>query len=219
MHDFQNQLNPPDEIAGYGPEDRDRRDAWPAASSWFCLRTLPKHEHIAAAQLRQEAEVEVFLPRIRFQRTTRCGLAWVTEALFQNYLFAKFDLAAALRRVQAARGVRHVVHFGDRWPAIPDSAIQELQAAMDHRDLRVVEDTLRPGDHVQIAEGAMRGLQAVVSRVMPARQRAAVLLDFLGRQTTVELDRGQLILAEQDGPRRSWMSAAAADPPPVLVLA
>jgi hypothetical protein len=46
-----------------------------------------------------------------------------------------------------------------------------------------------------------------------------VLLDFLGRQTTVELDRGQLILAEQDGPRRSWMSAAAAGTPPVLVLA
>jgi hypothetical protein len=57
----------------------------------------------------------------------------------------------------------------------------------------------------------MRGLQAVVSRVMPARQRAAVLLEFLGRQTTVELDRGQLILSEQDGPRRSWMSIAAVD--------
>jgi transcriptional antiterminator RfaH len=201
-----------------GRGEQDRLAGWPAAAAWFCVRTLPKHEHIAAAQLRQDAEVEVFLPRIRFQRSTRCGPAWVTEALFQNYLFAKFDLATALRHVQAARGVRHVVHFGGRWPTVPDTAIQELQLVMDEGDLRVVADTLQPGDTVEIADGAMRGLQAVVSRVMPARQRAAVLLDFLGRQTTVEVDRGQLILTEQDGPRRSWMSAATT-PRPALALA
>ena len=202
-----------------GRGDQDQSDAWPASAAWFCLRTLPKHEHIAAAQLRQEADTEIFLPRIRFQRPTRCGLAWVTEALFQNYLFAKFDLVASLRRVQAARGVRSVVHFGGRWPTVPEDAIRELQAAMNEGDLRIVQDSLRPGDTVQIAEGAMCGLEAVVSRVMPARQRAAVLLDFLGRQTTVELDRNQLILAEQDGPRRSWFSALTADSPPVLALA
>ncbi len=187
-----------------------RLDAWPDAEAWFCLRTLPKQEHLAAAQLRQEAEIEVFLPRIRFKRLTRCGPAWVTEALFQNYLFARFDLLFSLRRVQAARGVRGVVHFGSRWPTVPEAAIQELQSAMAGQDLRVVEDTLQPGDTVQIADGAMHGLQAVVSRVMPARQRVAVLLDFLGRQTTVELDRSQLIVAAEDGPRRAWIAAGGA---------
>ena len=34
--------------------------------SWFCLRTQPKREHIAAACLRQIPEVEVFCPRVRF---------------------------------------------------------------------------------------------------------------------------------------------------------
>ena len=70
------------------------------------MRTLPKREHIAAAELRQHPDVEVFLPRIRFQRPTRTGPAWVTEALFLNYLFARFDLNSRLRLVQAARGVR-----------------------------------------------------------------------------------------------------------------
>jgi transcriptional antiterminator RfaH len=190
--------------------DRDNLDGWPASEAWFCLRTSPKQEHIAAVQLRQQTSIEVFLPRIRFQRVTRCGPAWVTEALFQNYLFAKFDLLNSLRCVQAARGVRGVVHFGNRWPTVPETAIRELRTAMDDRDLRVIEeDTLQPGDMVEIAGGAMHGLQAVVSRVMPSRQRAAVLLDFLGRQTTVELDRDQLIVAAQNRPRRSWMSAMA----------
>jgi transcriptional antiterminator RfaH len=200
-------------------EEEDRLDAWPASEAWFCLRTLPKHEHVAAAQLRQEAEIEVFLPRIRFKRLTRCGPAWVTEALFQNYLFARFDLLVSLRRVQAARGVRGVVHFGSRWPTVPEAAIKELQTAMAGQDLRVVEDTLQPGDSVHIADGVMHGLQAVVSRVMPARQRVAVLLDFLGRQTTVELDRSQLIVAAEDGPRRAWICAGGAAWRPTAAIA
>jgi transcriptional antiterminator RfaH len=217
MQDFGNHSARAIDIAVFGNNDSTPWDSrkedlralgnWPAAEAWFCLRTLPKHEHIAAAQLRQEIEIEIFLPRIRFLRPTRCGPAWVTEALFQNYLFAKFNLLASLRRVQAARGVRGVVHFGNRWPTIPEAAITELRAAMDGRDLRVIEDTLRPGDMVQIAEGAMHGLQAVVTHVMPARQRAAVLLDFLGRQTTVELDRSQLIVAAEDRPRRACLPA------------
>jgi hypothetical protein len=106
-------------------EDRDGLNSWPHSEAWFCLRTHPKHEHIAAAQLRQEANIEVFLPRIRFKRATRCGPVWVTEALFQNYIFAKFNLLFSLRRIQAARGVSGVVHFGVRWPTIPETAIQE----------------------------------------------------------------------------------------------
>src|SRR5579859_1328713 len=95
--------------------------------AWFCVRTHPKHEHIAAAQLRREPDVEVFLPRIRYRRPTRCGPAWVTEALFRDYLFARFEPAAALRRVHHARAVSGVVRFGDHCPSIPDSIITDLQ--------------------------------------------------------------------------------------------
>jgi transcriptional antiterminator RfaH len=179
-----------------------------ASTAWFCLRTHPKHEYIAAAHLRREADLEVFSPRIRFKRLTRCGLVWVTEALFQNYIFAKFDLLVSLRIVQAARGVRGVVHFGNRWPTVPQGAIEELQSSMDGQDLRVIDEVLEPGDYVQIGEGAMQGLQAVVSRVMPARDRVAVLLDFLGQQTLVELDRKQLIVESKDRPRSEWKLAA-----------
>jgi transcriptional antiterminator RfaH len=165
----------------------------PESAAWFCVRTLPKHEHIAAAQLRlQSSDVEVFLPRIRYQRITRRGPAWVTEALFLNYIFARFELASCLRRVQAARGVRGVVHFGTRWPTISETAIAELKAVMGVDSVKILSQEFRPGDEVEIAGGAFFGLAAVVTRVMPGRQRVAVLLDFLGRQTTVELDHGQL---------------------------
>jgi len=227
MHDMENNSNRTDDVMKLGAAvsgrydlrpDQDRLAGWPASKAWFCLRTHPKHEHIAAAQLREEAEIEVYLPRIRFKRVTRSGPAWVTEALFQNYLFARFDLLVSARRAQAARGVRGIVHFGSRWPTVPEAAIHELRAAMEGQELRVVEDTLQPGDTVQIATGAMHGLEAVVSRVMPARLRVAVLLDFLGRQTAVELDRGQLMVAAAEGLRRAWISRPEAAARPVATL-
>ena len=160
---------------------------------WFCLKSQPKHEHIAAAHLRQTSAVEVFLPRIRFKRATRQGTAWVTEALFPGYLFARFDWQASLRVVQHSRGVRGVVHFGERWPAIPEEIIRELQQAVGEAGLRTIPEQFLPGDEVEITEGAMRGLRAVVTRVLPGRERIAVLMEFLGRQTMIELPRHFLI--------------------------
>jgi len=160
---------------------------------WFCVRAQPKHEHIAAAHLARDAELEVYLPRIRFKRATRRGPVWFTEALFPNYLFARFDFATCLRQVCHARGVRGVVHFGDRWPVVPAAAIEELRASLGGDDLHVIREELQPGDTVEIAGGAFHGLQAVVTRVMPSRARVAVLLEFLGRQTTVELPRETVI--------------------------
>ena len=53
--------------------------------------------------------------------------------------------------------------------------------------------TLAPGDEVSIASGAFRGLEAVVQSYLPSRERVAVLLDFLGRQTLVQLPQDALI--------------------------
>jgi transcriptional antiterminator RfaH len=161
--------------------------------AWFCLRTQPKHEHIAAAHFKNDPDIEVYLPRIRFKRATRRGPVWFTEALFPNYLFARFDLAACLRRVCHARGIRGVVHFGDRWPIVPEGVIGELRATVGADEVHVVRDELQPGEVVRIAGGVFHGLQAVVSRVMPSRERVAVLLEFLGRQTSVELPDEALI--------------------------
>jgi transcriptional antiterminator RfaH len=177
------------------------------SESWFCVRSQLKHEHIAAGQLRRCEDIEVFSPRIRYQRATRCGRVWVTEALFQNYFFARFDLALALRRVQHARGVLGVVRFGNHWPAIPPQVIKELQAAMEGQELRVLEDRFKEGDTVEITGGVLHGLQAVVSRVMPARLRVAVLLEFLGRQTTVELQLDQIAFSEGEKCREGWIPA------------
>jgi len=160
---------------------------------WFCLRAQPKHEHIAAAHLRQLSAVEVFLPRIRFKRATARGAVWTTEALFPGYLFARFAWPAELRLVQYSRGVSGVVHFGDRWPVIAANIITELRAALGEEELHTVDAALSPGEVVRVAEGSLSGSLAVVAQVRSGRQRVAVLMEFLGRQTMVEFPASALV--------------------------
>jgi transcriptional antiterminator RfaH len=171
-----------------------------AALRWFCVRAQPRHEHIAAGHLRQ-VPVEVFLPRIRFRRSRRQGPVWVTEALFPTYLFARFCWTTSLRLVHHSPGVAGVVRFGDRWPTVPDELMRELQAQFAGNELRVISDELTAGDAVEISGGAFHGLTAIVSRVVPARQRVAVLLEFLGRQTCAEVPLDSVV--KQAGGRQS----------------
>ena len=163
------------------------------AEAWFCVRSQLKHEHIAAAHLRSYHQLEVFLPRLRFKRSRRQGPVWVTEALFPNYLFARFNWQESLRSVLHSRGVAGVVHFGDSWPMVPDELINELRATFGEKETHVISPVPDVGDEIQISGGAFHGLLAVVTHVMPARERVKVLFDFLGRQTTVEVKIADLI--------------------------
>jgi transcriptional antiterminator RfaH len=164
--------------------------------AWFCLRSQPKHEHIAAGHLRQFADVEVFNPRIRFTRSTRHGPAVVTESMFPSYLFARFDWTTGLSKVNYAPGVAEIVHFGNKWPTVPHEVIEDLQRAVGREELQVINNDLELGETVNVSGGLFHGLEAVITQVLPARQRVVVLMDFLGRQTTVELGMDCVIRGE-----------------------
>jgi transcription antitermination factor NusG len=86
-----------------------------------------------------------------------------------------------------------VVHFGHRWPSIPDSVIAELRAIVGDAEIKILTPELNAGDSVEVATGVFQGFQALVARVTPRRQRVSVLLDFLGRQTAVELSTNQVV--------------------------
>jgi transcriptional antiterminator RfaH len=135
-------------------------------------------------------------------------MVWVTEALFPGYLFAGFDWQISLRRVQAASGVQGVVHFGEHWPVIPEEIIEELRKVIGTTELHTIAQEFAPGDAVQITEGTLRGLHAVVSRVMPSRERVAVLMELLGRQTMVELKTGSII---KEGNKRTEIFQESVD--------
>ena len=161
--------------------------------AWYCARTKPKHEHIAAANLRKNLNLEVFHPRLRIERATRRGLVRVSEPLFPCYIFFRCIIEEKLGEIQRTNGVNTVVHFARRIPKIADAVIEELKECFEGEETMTVEDRLSPGDEVVVVEGAFRGMSAFVLRVMPARKRVQVLLDVLGRPTPAEVDENSVV--------------------------
>jgi transcription antitermination factor NusG len=165
----------------------DQPPANPSPIEWRCVRTKTRSEHLAARNLRSLGDIEAFSPRLRHRKATTRGQVWFIEALFPGYVFARCDWAARQRAVLAATAVTGLVRFGTNAPPVPDRVIQDLQAAFKDGEILTLADPIAPGDVVDIAEGPLRGVRATVTRLLPARERIAVLLDFLGGTREVEI--------------------------------
>ena len=154
---------------------------------WFCLRTRPKHEHIAAMTLRRQVDLPCFSPRLRFKKATKRGAVWFVEAMFPGYIFAEFVYPLLHRRVEYSSGIHGIVHFGDQIATIDSETISVLRERGGEEEMVTIDPEIEVGQAVEIAEGPFRGLEAVVTRVLPARERVKVLLEFLGRSVETEV--------------------------------
>jgi transcriptional antiterminator RfaH len=161
--------------------------------SWFCLRAQPKREHIAAACLRRLSEVEVFCPRVRFRKSTTRGAVWFVECMFPGYLFARFDFATYQRRISLRPGVSGFVQFGERLALLPDALIDEIRTRTGPDELVEVAQALEPGQSVRIVQGPFQGLEALVTRVISARERVEILMEWMGRTLQAEARGADLL--------------------------
>ena len=179
------------------------------ALAWYCARTKPKHEHIAAANLQKNLGLEVFNPRLRVERATQRGLMRVVEPLFPCYLFVRCQLAESMDTIRHVTGISSLVHFGLRIPVVPDETVEELRQCIESEEPMAVQDGLVPGAEVAIAEGSFLGFTGMVVRALPSVRRVQILLDFLGRPTLAEVDRGSLKLLNHQWADRLPMLATS----------
>ncbi|MBE7494120.1 MAG: hypothetical protein HS117_04205 [Verrucomicrobiaceae bacterium] len=168
-----------------------------SAPAWYVVHTRPKCEHVAASLMAGLPEVETYCPRIRFQRVTRRGKVWFVEALFPSYFFARFDPQAMLRAVKHSQSVIRVLAFGDHLARVDDAVIAQLKSEMEEQDVRVVQPGVEVGDVVELTEGPMRGLKGIVNARLTGADRVRVLLEFLGRESAIEVPASQLLTEHQ----------------------
>ncbi len=170
-----------------GPDSEPAETPEEAHERWFCLRSRTKQEHIAAALIRAQVSVEVFAPRITYSKKTKRGKVRFTEALFPGYLFARFMIAQHLRHLLSIQGVIGIVRYGSRIPTLSQEFIDELKQRIPEETAETPDPVIEIGAPVTVVEGPFKDLQAVVTRVMGARERVRVLLEFLGRETEIEI--------------------------------
>lgn len=160
-----------------------------AELAWYCARSKPKSEHIAAANLRKRLGLEVFHPRLRSEKTTWRGVVkHVTEPLFPGYLFVRCVIEDSADQIRHTAGVSSIVNFGQRIPRVPEAVVGELQECFGVEETLAIDKQPSAGDGVTLCAGVFYGMQAVVLRAWPAKRRVQILLDILGRPTPIEVD-------------------------------
>lgn len=180
--------------------------------AWYCLKALPKKEHLAATMLLREARIEAFAPRIRYTKKTSRGKVRFVEALFPGYVFARTALRDSYRHVMAIHGIRGVVSYGAIVPSIPDGFVDEIRSRLtkNGEPIEDKEPGLQAGKEVTVMEGPFISWHGIITGVVPARNRVKVLLELLGRQLQVELPADSLLTDRSETPHeRLWKMQAA----------
>jgi transcriptional antiterminator RfaH len=155
--------------------------------AWYCVQSRHRQEQVAIAQLRRLDGVTVFCPRIRFKKSSRRGVVWVTDAMFPGYLFARCALPKMHREIRYAHGVSDIVRFGGRYPIIEDGDLAQLRSYTGSAEVAEMNYEVSEGVQVKITRGAFAGLEAVVTKVLSAKQRVRVLMEFLGTKVEAEV--------------------------------
>src|ERR1035437_7056241 len=130
--------------------------------AWYCARTKPKHDHIAAANLRKNLGLEVFSPRLRSEQTTIRGvIKSITEPVFPGYVFVRCAIEEHLDQIRHTSGIGGVVNFGGRIPTVPAEVLEDLRTCFGAEEVLNLQKDPAPGDGVTLAGGAFQGMQAI----------------------------------------------------------
>jgi transcriptional antiterminator RfaH len=159
------------------------------APRWYVVRTKPKQELRAEANLRAE-EVEVFAPRIRqpFSHRGSTSCSDRVEPLFPSYIFARFDFVTFYRKIRLTRGVHAIVGLGEAATPIDDATIEALMSRVE-TDGFVRVYAPRQGDLVDIVGGPLRSLTGVFESGLNGGDRVRILLTMLASSARVELPK------------------------------
>lgn len=158
---------------------------------WYAVQTKRTKESFVEQRFREKG-LEVFLPWIRERRRVGTRFVWAAVPLFPGYVFLRLKLETEGRLVRYSPGVKDFVMFGDVVAEVGDGTIELLRERCPNGFARIEPRRYTPGEKVLIREGALSGLEGVFECEMKAKDRVAVLLEFLGRQTRIVVERHQI---------------------------
>lgn len=152
--------------------------------TWIVARTKSSRERWAAENVTNQG-YEHYFPKV-FQIRKAVARA---EPLFPCYLFIKTD--GSWRVLLSTFGISSIVVFGNS-PAtisqkiIDDFKAREVDGCVELPELEEYTARFKPGTQVRVKGGVFSGYTGIY-KGQDQKQRERVLLDFLGRKTSVLL--------------------------------
>lgn len=156
---------------------------------WYAIQAKPRKEFAACAALASIEGVEAYLPTLRVEPVN--PRARKIHAFFPGYLFVCADLVQiGLSAIRWTPGVARVLDCGGVPVSIPQPVIEEIRRRVEEvqQEGAFGLRQFRRGDWVRITKGPFQGLEGMFDTRIGGRTRARILVEFLGRLTTTELD-------------------------------
>jgi transcriptional antiterminator RfaH len=155
---------------------------------WFVVRTKPKNEDRAKRNL-ENGGFEVLAPKIRYRRLKDGKISEVIEEMFPGYIFVKFLLEKDYRTIKYTRGVKEIVHFGDRIIPVQEEVIHYIRARLKNGVADLEPPKISRGEKVTITDGPFKGLTGIFERELKPKERVSILLEGLTYYAKIVLPR------------------------------
>lgn len=175
-----------------GADTANLAEVWPEPP-WFLAYTRPRLESIALQNLQQQG-FDAYLPLYKCLKRTGAGSQAAFEPMFPRYVFFRPRHASqSIGPARSTRGVGHVVSFGHELATLCSDTLEAIRHFEQQRNAADLAElgSLRPGCPVRFCNPAFSGLEGLVKTA--SRQRVVVLLELMGRQQVVIVDRHQLV--------------------------
>jgi transcription antitermination factor NusG len=101
----------------------------------------------------------------------------------------KFHPVDDFRLVKYTRGVKTIVHFGDRIIPLSEEFIDFIKARLEDGVATLTKRSFRKGERIIVTEGPFKGLTGIFEKEMDGRERVAILLEGINYYARMEIDR------------------------------
>ncbi|MEE4213083.1 MAG: transcriptional activator RfaH [Parvularcula sp.] len=168
-----------------------------AVPQWFLAQTRPNAEKVACLNLERQG-FATFRPLERYTSVRAGRFLTRVRSFFPGYVFVGLPTGAARwSLVNSTLGVSRLIAFAGKPARVHQHVIDDLRAHCDANGTITLRDDLTRGSEVEIRQGSFAGFTGRIERLTPD-ERALVLIDFLGKDTRVDLAREALTCRSGD---------------------
>ncbi len=151
------------------------------------VNTKPRNEDRAASNL-AGGNIEALAPKLRLRKYKNGRMIEVVEPMFPNYIFVKFHPVDEFRLVKYTRGVKTIVHFGNKIVPIQEGLVDFIRSRLVDGVATIQKKDFHKGEKVLIKDGPFKGLIGIFEKELEGKERVMILLDSVQFAASMEID-------------------------------
>ena len=158
-----------------------------AKKSWYLLTTKPNQDQRAEDNLKNQGYL-IYRPQVKIPKNIRGKRVNRLESLFPRYIFIQLDIEIDnWSPIRSTLGVSGFVRFGLHPAVVPNELISYLKANEDKLETQAVAlEEFQLDEKIEVLGGIFKGYEGIFQKP-DGKDRALVLLQFLGSQRTVKV--------------------------------